>query len=403
MHQLRRFLRMVAIALPWSLLLGIAIDHAQGTSEAEPAKDDPVAAVSEAGVAYVNGRMLSPSGTPLNEPALNVNPKTQLPPGVVARVEDAMVTAEEVLARIYALEGVPDSGPRRLPVAYQYLINLRLLELEAQRQGVEIDEDLRIKLTELMIARAKRENYRQNGGALPWKRFISSLNMSENEFRDRVYERVKPMMLKHYLVRLFELQSDNVSFSQILFRERASADTVLRQIEEHRGLVTSGKADLTMREFFQRKAILESTTREGNSQLYAGEPEDPDLIQALFTDLQVDGVSGIIELGEGARRTYGIFMLLNRRVGVALAFEDLREQLDKELVEFFSEEADDKFRQQGVSEPVNDNRYKRWVKWTLAKGMYNVAFRYPGAPIKGGDMPTRGTIETKTNEGGDDD
>lgn len=344
--------------------------------------------------------------TQLPAPSSAQSAAAKLPPGVVAKVGERLISAEEVLARINEVEKTLGPPEQRLRQAYWYLMYLEILRAEARRLEMVVTEELRRETAKKQIEGAKAQLKSAHSGQLPWAKYLAEIGFTEESFEEMVYIRAEQVLLKRWLVWHWEFSTAKVRYLQITARSELEADEIVARVDaemkQARAEIAKAEAanpgedgEITARAVFwpteseyahpdltrafMRVATREARTTRGLTQeVFAGQPLRDEVRDLLFTKLKPGEHTGAVKLDEGV---WVIVMLDARSPGSKLTFAEMRESLNDR------------------PDP-NDAQYERWARAVLTSGRYDVAHRIPGEPqTDAAATPTPGAPEEKPSEG----
>lgn len=314
---------------------------------------------------------------------------TKLPVGIVARVSETTITAEQVLERLNEVEKTLSQGEQRLRRAYSYLMYLEILRAEAKRLGVTVSEDERRAIVKQQIEAAQEELRKRHAGSVPWERYVAELGFTPASFEAMVFERSEQILLKRRLVWMWEYACPSVGYLQFIARSETAATKVLEEIET--------KLDLARKRIAARgpgagdpaggdppaKSVLwpEGTTfahnelkdtfwnvaqlkSESRSNIVNDAWKDAPLVEPvhslLFDKLKSGESSGVIKVND---EMWVVVFLDRKSPGTTKPYSELKEMLDQR------------------PDP-SEIQYERWIRAVLRSARYDVEYRIPGEPVR---------------------
>jgi hypothetical protein len=185
--------------------------------------------------------------------AQRVPPKGEansLKPGQVIRVGDKIITAEELIARIWDFEGVLKPEERVLENSMSYLRDTALLDLEAGRLGLSISNDIIEEESDKQIENIKGMVKARTRGMMTYEEWLKQQGLDQASFEEYVRERARTIVLKRVLVRYFEETEPSIESKHILVRTLDLANNL------HTRLKNTPKDKLN--EVFEDLAVLHS-------------------------------------------------------------------------------------------------------------------------------------------------
>ena len=308
--------------------------------------------LAAATLGYVVGAQGSDPKPPVTPPA----PKRTLKVNEIARVGEKIVTAEDLIARIWDFEQSLKPPDRNLEPALNYLVQVRLLELEAARIGCEIKKAEEDSVTNTQYESVKKQVGERFGGALTWDEWLKQQGMTDEGFRKYLAARSKIIILKRLVVNYYFDSNDSLECAHILVDKLKTADDVYTAL---------GKGakfeDLAV------KHSMDVSSAQNGGKLprhYKGDGLAKELDEKLWT--MKDG-----EYSKPVQTAFGFHIVkrLAEIKGNKAAFFDRR----GELLARADIADDDTSRSFG---------FHRWVRCVLARGEYTTERRLPGVDGK---------------------
>lgn len=158
--------------------------------------------------------------------------KRTLKPNQIARVGERIVTAEQLLARIYDVEqGVPPDR-RNLDTALHYLVHVQLLELEAERIGCELKPSEIEAVTKQQYDSIKKHVHERFAGALTWDEWLKQQGMTDEGFKRYLGARARIILLKRLVVHYYFDYHDSLECAHILVERQKTAEDIIAEVKK---------------------------------------------------------------------------------------------------------------------------------------------------------------------------
>ncbi len=141
----------------------------------------------------------------------------------VMRVGDKIITAEQLLARIWDYENMLKPNERVLTPSLTYLRDTALLELEGKRMSFSVTQAETNAETDKQLARIKEELRIKTRGMVPYEKWLQEQNLTQEQFENYVRERAHLILEKRVLVGYFEETTESLEASHILHRKESDA------------------------------------------------------------------------------------------------------------------------------------------------------------------------------------
>lgn len=286
-------------------------------------------------------------------------PKTTLRPGQIARVGPRIITAEQVIARTYDVEQVmKDDQFRILTNSINYLVQVNLLELEAENLSCTLtDHEVSLEVGR-QLDEMKRQVKDRYSGAVPWADWLKQQGLTEDSLRTYISKGARTILLKRLIVNHFEASNESYDLAHILLADKENAERVWTQLE--RG---GNWKDLVLKE------SRDPSTVNNDGRLprhYVGDglfrlptKEAPAAKDELTEDTIKTLKDG--EYSRPAKSQYGWHIV--RRIKTYPANQAKLSDRRGEFLAF----AD-----------VDDKRFNRWVNVVMSRGEYTAEYRIPG-------------------------
>jgi hypothetical protein len=275
----------------------------------------------------------------------------------VLRVGDRIVTAEQLIARVWDFESSLKHEERVLTPALTYLRDATLLQIEAERLGLEILEEEVERVTQDQLDRIKEELRRRTRGAMPYEEWLPQQGLNQEDFEQYVRDRSRIILLKRILVNWFEQTHDFTEAAHIIVSQRDRANELHRRLRE--------TAPGRLLERFEELAVQHSedpgagVNRGRLPILYRDCGSVVDRVHETAWKLGDMEFSEPVRVEYGERSFYHIVLRIRTFEQEAKDLADMRAELA---------EADD----------VPDDRFNRWVRWVFNTQKYPVERRLPG-------------------------
>ncbi len=287
--------------------------------------------------------------------------KTTLKVNQVMRVGDEIITAEDLIARIWDYEFLLKPEERILTNSLTYLRDTALLDLESKRLNLTLtDEELDAE-SKRQVEHWKqwvKDRYR---GMLTWEKWLEQIDMTEANFVRYLHDRSPVILKKRILINYFEQSVISLESSHILF----GPTDLERARETHRTLKETPANRFA--EVFEDLAVARSVDPAAGAtkgRLPRVYKDDGSLVKPVADALWAlkDG-----EISEPVKTEYGYHICWRRRTLTPedKPLEELREKL-------ISEQARDD----------DERRFNRWARWVFNTQKYEVERRLPGLDSK---------------------
>lgn len=285
--------------------------------------------------------------------------KNDLKVGQVMRVGTKVITAEDLISRVWDFERVIPQDERVLANSLTYLRDTALLDLEAERMGIKVTDAELESVTQQQLDAIKQKVKDSSRGMLPYDRWLEQQGMTKEQFEKYVRDRAYVILMKRFLVTHFEATNDSIVCSHILVQK-------LERAKDLHGRLKAGEAaGKNLQNLFEDLAVQHSedptagVTRGRLPQIYELDGTlEKSVAEACFK--LKDG-----EYSEPVQSSYGWHIVL-------------RLQTVKRETKPFAEMRKELFD----SPDVNETRFNRWVRWVFNKQGYSVERRLPGFDVK---------------------
>lgn len=301
-------------------------------------------------VGFVTGAQQTPA--PGAETTLTVNQ--------VMRVGETVITAEQLIARMWDYESSLEREHKIVENSLAYLRDAAVVEMESKRMGLsftpeEIDAEVQRQI-EFFKSTAKQ----QSQGMIPWQDWLQrAFRKTEEEFEEYLRERTPMVLKRRVLVNYFEESTESIESSHILHRTLSVAQ------ETHKILKDTPKEKF--REVFEDRAVTHSEdpgAGMGKGRLPRIFYKDGTLVDAAMDALWTlkDG-----EFSEPVKTEFGYHIFWRRRTLTPDA---------KPLAER---------RAELINAPETEQdrvRFNRWVRHAFNTQGYKLERRLPGFDCK---------------------
>ncbi|MCC6466215.1 MAG: peptidylprolyl isomerase [Planctomycetes bacterium] len=291
-------------------------------------------------------------------------PKQTLQVGQVLRVGSRVVTAEDLVARIWDNESALPQDQRILAPSLNYLRDVAVLELEAERLQANVTTQEVTDAATQQIERVKAEVKQKTLGTITYEQWLQQQGLTKEGFENYVRDRSRVILLKRLLVTWFEETTESLEASHILVAKQSTAE------ELHKRLSATPKAEQAAK--FEELAVQHSTdpaagvTQGRLPRIYRN---DGALVQ--------EAADALWKLSDGefcapVKTQFGWHLFRRSRTfaGSAKKFAELRPELLKRP-------------------DVEDERFNRWVRWVFNTQKYEVERRLPGYDCKANELPPK--------------
>jgi parvulin-like peptidyl-prolyl isomerase len=286
--------------------------------------------------------------------------ETTLKPGQVMRVHNKVITAEELIARVWDFESVLKPHERVLANSLTYLRDTSLLEIEADRQGLRLTEKEVDAETARLIDNIKQMVRQQTRGMIPYEEWLKEQGLDKEIFENAyLRERAWVILMKRILINYFEETEPHIESKHILVKTLDKANELHKRLQA----VAANKLD----EYFEDLAVQHSedpgagVTRGKLPRVY----ENDGTLVAEASEALWKLKDG--EFSEPVKTDYGYHIFKRDRTitPVKRPLQDMRSDL--------------------ITRPDrhdDEGRFERWVRWTFNTQKYEVERRLPGYDVK---------------------
>jgi hypothetical protein len=285
-------------------------------------------------------------------------PQRKLNVGEVLSVGDEVITAEDLIARIWDYEFMLKPEQRILTDSLTYLRdNVALVDLETRRMGLTLTPEEIERETARQLEHWKNYAKTESRGMMTWEDFLKQLGLTNEGFTKYLQDRAPVLLKKRVLVGYFEQTTPSIDSSHILF----GPNDLARAQETYRTLKNTSKEKFS--DVFEDLAVQRGVdpragvTRGRLPRIYE---EDGTLISDVAEPLWAlkDG-----EFTEPIKTQYG-YHICWRRQTFTPPKRPLSELRDARITEAPREN--------------DDERFTRWVRWVINTQKYKVERRLPG-------------------------
>lgn len=291
-------------------------------------------------------------------------PRQTLQVGQVLRVGSRVVTAEDLLARIWDNESAVPQEQRILSPSLNYLRDVAVLELEAERLKANVTAQEVADAANQQIERVKAEVKQKTLGTLSYEQWLQQQGLTQEGFENYVRDRSRVILLKRLLVSYMEDVTESLEASHILVAKQSTAE------ELHKRLAATPKAEQAAK--FEELAVQHSTdpaagvTQGRLPRIYRNDGS-----------LVTEAADALWKLADGdysapVKTQFGwhIFRRSRTFAGTGKTFAELRPELLKRP-------------------DVDDDRFNRWVRWVFNTQKYEVERRLPGYDCRPNELPPK--------------
>jgi hypothetical protein len=281
--------------------------------------------------------------------------------GQIMRVGDEIITAEELIARIWDFENVIPQDRRILAPSLSYLRDNALVDLEARRLGLTLTADEINAEAQKQVDRSKEKVKQDYRGMLPWEDWLKQIGLTNEQFEQYILDRADLILKKRMLVNYFEQTTESIESYHIL----VGPNELARATEMHRKLKETPAAKF--QEVFEDLAVTRSEDQTSNltkgrlPRLFRNDGTLVKEAEAALWKLK-DG-----EFSEPVRTQFGYHIFWRRKTltSPAKTLAELRAKLIK------IDARDD-----------DEHRFHRWVRWVFNTQNYKQERRLPGYDCK---------------------
>lgn len=285
--------------------------------------------------------------------------ETTLKPGEVMRVHKKVITAEELIARVWDFESVLKPHERVLANSLTYLRDTALLEIEGDRQNLKLTDAEVDAETVRLIDSIKQMVRQQTRGMIPYEEWLKEQGLEKDTFEIYLRDRAWVILMKRILTRYFEETEPYIESKHILVKTLDKANELHKRLQA----VAPNKLD----EYFEDLAVQHSedpgagVTRGKLPRAYENDGSLVKEASDALWKLKDGEISGPVKTDYG----YHIFKRDRTLTPVKRPLKDMRDELIK--------------RPERQDEELYFNR---WVRWTFNTQKYEVERRLPGYDVK---------------------
>jgi hypothetical protein len=285
----------------------------------------------------------------------------------IMRVGDRIVTAEQLIARVWDFESSIPQNERVLEPALAYLRDVTLLELEADRLGLTLTQEEIEKVTSAQLNRIREEIRRSTRGAVPYEEWLQRQGLDKTSFERYVRDRARVILLKYVMVNWFEKHHDFIEAAHIVVHTRDRANDLHQRLRE--------TAPDRLLERFEELAVQHGVdpaagvTKGRLPRLYVNDGSVVDAVHNTAWALEDMKFSEPVRAKYTGDRTFYHIVLRIRTYN----------QPNKPLTEVRDELIESYDVQVGYDEDTSfEERYNRFVRWAFNTQGYEVERRLPG-------------------------
>ncbi|MBK9976017.1 MAG: peptidylprolyl isomerase [Planctomycetes bacterium] len=283
--------------------------------------------------------------------------QTTLEVGQVMSVGGKIITAEDLIARVWDNESVLSPEKRVLVPSLTYLRDVALLDLEAARMGLVLSPQEINDGTEQQLKTIREEVKRKSQGTLPFEDWLAQQGLTLEAFEAYVRDRTPIILHKRVLVNYFKDNTESLEAWHILVKKEEDAKAIY---DELKALPPEKR-----RERFEELAVQKSI--DGSSNLNKGRIGRIFRNAATLVPEAEDAVWGIKdgEVTAPIKSTYGwhVFMRRQTFAPVVKPLAQVRAALMK-------------------ATDVGEDDFNTWVRWAATTQKYKIERRLPGYDCK---------------------
>jgi len=279
----------------------------------------------------------------------------------VMRVGNRIITAEQLIARVWDFESSIPYSQRVLEPAMAYLRDVTLLEIEADRLGLKLTEEEIDAATKQQLDRVKEELRRRTRGAMTYEDWLAHEGLEQVGFEAYVRDRARVILLKRVMVNWFEKHHDFIEAAHIVVRQRDRANDLHQRLRE--------TAPENLLERFEELAVQHSedpgagVSRGRLPHLYRNCGSIVEGVHQGAWALEDMKFSDVLRVQYGDQMLYHIVLRIRTYKQPNRRLTDVREELI-------------------LADDVDDPRFNRWVRWAFNTQGYKVERRLPGFDTK---------------------
>lgn len=306
------------------------------------------------------GMMLGTGGMTGAQEVQEQGAETTLTVNQVMRVGETVITAEQLIARMWDYESSMEREHKIVEDSLAYLRDAAVVDMESKRLGLSLtDEEIEAEVKR-QIEFFKQTAREQSQGMIPWDDWLQRVfRKTEEEFEQYLRERTPMVLKRRVLVNYFEESTVSIESSHILHRTLSVAQ------ETHR-LLKDTPAE-RFQEVFEDRAVTHS--EDPGAALSKGRLpriflQDGSLVKEAMDALWKleDG-----EISEPVKSEYGYHIFWRRRT-----LKPDPKPLAERRAELLKAEDTDQDRV----------RFNRWIRHTFNTRGYGLERRLPGFDCK---------------------
>lgn len=284
--------------------------------------------------------------------------------GQVQKIGGKVVTAEDLLARIWEYEAMLEPDKRILETTLAYLRDTALLDLEAKRLGLTlIDSEVTAETTNQLDA-IKQMVKDKTRGTMTYEQWLAQQGLSKEDFESYVHDRARIILQKRILVNYFEQTEQSIEGKHILVKTRDQAVDIIKILNR----TPADKLDEVFEDLAVQRSIdpAAGITRGKLPRIFEHDQSLVDEAADALWSLKDDEFSK-----EPVKTSYGYHVFKRDRTHTPekKPLTDMKSDLMK-----------------SVTRPQEVEYFNRWVRWVFNTQKYKVERRLPGYDCKPNEL-----------------
>ncbi|MCA8911903.1 MAG: peptidylprolyl isomerase [Planctomycetes bacterium] len=284
--------------------------------------------------------------------------------GQVQKVGGKIITAEDLIARIWEYESMLKPDQRVLEPTMSYLRDTALLDLESERLGLVITEAELDAETDRQLKAIKAKVKSDTRGTMTYEQWLTQQGLNKDDFETYVHDRSKIILQKRILVNYFEKTEPSISSKHILVKTREQANDIIKILKA----TPADKLDSVFEDLAVQRSIdpAAGITRGKLPRLF--EHDDTlvhEAADALWKLKDGEFTKEAVKTDYG----YHVFKRDQTFKPKKRSLEEMREEL--------------------IAAPTRTNEeeyFNRWARWVFNTQHYKVERRLPGFDCKPNEL-----------------
>lgn len=284
--------------------------------------------------------------------------------GQVQKVGEKIITAEDLIARIWEYEAMLEPDKRILETTLAYLRDTALLDLESERIGLTLSDAEIDAETDNQLASIKQMVKDKTRGTMTYEQWLSQQGLTKEDFEIYVHDRAEIILLKRILVNYFEQTEESIECKHILVKTREQALEIIKILDA----TPPDKLDATFEDLAVQRSIdpAAGITRGKLPRIYKHDQTLVDEASDALWGLKDNAYTGApVKTGYG----YHIF----KRDRTLKPEKKTLAELKPDLIK-------------APTRAQETEYFNRWVRWVFNTQKYKVERRLPGFDCKPNEL-----------------